>query len=244
MLEHLLTVSSGVPLPSFPDSGPGPTTLAKYDPDNDAGYFGTITETSLFTYAQVEAKAKTPLPGAASNRTNNAWIKAYWKGKIVFMPTKTIRTGTTWADIYRAGFMYGIDGNGRINPATGPVNQLTKITLTDGSNKQFVFKIRAVSGYPDDPAPAAPLQSRTILSEYTCIRERLAPTGNAPVGFAWAALGTISGQTMSPECLADGTKAMMLNNNSNYTMRTMWDITTSSFCNFYPVLELIEVINP
>lgn len=232
--------------PDIPGNGPGPGTLLKYDADNDAGYFGNLSDGSFFTFSQVEAAAKTPLPGTAVNRTvANYWIKAYWKGKVIYMPRYPIRSGTTWADIYRAGMVYGIDGAGSYIPSTGAVNQLTTITLTASDLTKYVYKIRMISTYGVNPLPAALVQSQIAVSEYTLIRERLAPTNNSPAGWGWATIGTISGQTMGYESIAGSpVRGCMVNNNGNYLNRTLWDITTTTFCQFYPVLELVEVIKP
>lgn len=241
-----MLVGSKSPYPDIPGNGPGPGTLLKYDADNDVGYFGTLADSAFFTYSQIEAAAKTPLPGTAVNRTSaNYWIKAYWKGKIIYMPRTVIRSGTSWADIYRAGMIYGIDGPGSYVPTTGAVNQLTTITLTASDMTRYVYKIRAISAYGVNPLPASLLTAQIAVSEYTLIRERLAPSGNAPAGWAWGAIGTISGQTMGYESIAGSPiRGCMVNNNGNYLNRTLWDITTTQFCQFYPVLELIEVIKP
>lgn len=246
MIEQLLIAAPKSNLPVIPDNGPGPQNLMKYDELNDVGYFGTLTEAEFFTYTQVEAVAKTALPGTAANRTaDNFWIKAYWKGKTVYMPRRVIRTGTTWTDIYKAGMVYGIDGDGRYIPPSGAVNQLTKITLTSANQTKFVFKVRMIGSYGIDPLPSILSSTQTALSEYTLIRERLLPANGAPAGWSWVTLGSIMGQTLGWET-NPGTpvRAAMLNNNTNYCYRTLWDISTSSFCSFYPVLELIEIIKP
>jgi hypothetical protein len=236
-------------LPTIPGSGPGPSTLIKYDADTDTGYFGSLGSTAFFSYSDVIAAAKTPLPGVAANQTAaNYWMKLYSKGKVLYMPRNIIRTGTTWADIYRAGMVYGIDGPGIYNPATGPVNQLTKMVLTSADQTKFVFIVRMISGYADNPAPTTGLlQPRIVASEYTQLRERLS-SNNAPAGWTWyptGVIGSIGGLTLAMETVGPTpTQGILLNNNANYLMRTIWDITTNQFCNFYPVLELVEIIAP
>ena len=231
------------PPPTVPDSGPGPTEMVQYDPDTKAGYYGQVPFVDLFTIEEIEAIALTPLPGAATNRTSaNYWFKTYLNGKVIFLPKFTVRTGTTWESIYKAGFVYGVDGPGKSPPASGAVNQMRVLTKTAQDGTVLKFKVRMIQAYGVDPYPASLLPAQTALSEYNLLRERLAPTQGNPV--VWSNQGGIGGQTFGYEKNAAGTQALMLNNNGTYLYRTSWDITTNQFCQFYPVLELIEVIKP
>lgn len=244
MFEHFLSVGFS-PAVVMPDSGPGPQGFKKYDAVNDVGYYGNIPLSDLFTIEAIEAMAVTPLPGAPNNRTSaNRWIKANFKGKVIYMPYNTVRTGTTWADIYRAGFMYGVDGPGRVPPASGPVNQLRTITKTSGNGTVYTFMIRAVRSYATDPYPVSLVTADILSSEFSQTRERFNdPSQGGPANFYWEILGNgLGGQTLGPESSIAGTNALMLNNNSSYLRRDSWDKTTTSFCNFYPVLELVSVV--
>lgn len=243
MLELMMGIGVGSTLPVIPDNGPGPTTMLKYDPNNDAGYFGIVTFADFFTIDAIEVIAATPLPGTATNRTaTNYWFKTYLKGKIIYILKQVVRSGTSWADIYRAGFTYGVDGPGLSPPATGPVNQMRVLTKTAQNGTIFKFKVRMIQAYGIDPYTTPLVPAQTATSEYSLLRERLQPTQNNPV--VWATQGSISGQTFGFEKRNTGTEGLMLNNTTAYLGRTSWDINTTGFCQFYPVLELIEVIKP
>lgn len=230
------------PFPTVADSGPGPSALINYEPEDKAGYFGQVSFDDFFTIEQIEAIALVPLPGSPNNRdATNGWLKMYLNGKVIYLLRKTVRTTITWNDIYNAGFQYGEDGNGRA-PSSTPTNQLRVLSKTMPDGTILKYKVRAIQAYGVDPYPASLIKSQTALSEFALLRERLTPTTGVPI--TWDTLGTISNQTQGVEKNAAGTSSLMLNNSAVYLNRTSFSTTDNRFCNFYPVLELIEVIKP
>jgi hypothetical protein len=244
MFEALLQVNKNN-FPVIPDNGPGPQIMVAYDEVNDLGYFGTLPESDLFTFMEVDNGAKTPLGGTVANRTTaNVWIKAYSKGKVIYMPKLVTRTGTSWTSIYKAGYMYGTDDTGVWQPGGIGVNQLTTLSKTAVDGSILTVKVRAIRTYDDMVYPTSLIPAKQKTQEYFGIRWRLNGTSPDPSAPFWANLGSIGAQTMGPETLADHSRALMMNNNGTYLYATSWDITTTSFCCFYPVLEIVSIVRP
>jgi hypothetical protein len=95
---------------NMPYTGPGPTTLQSGTWER--GYFGLCTAAEVALTQEVR-----DVVGVGTiNNTNDVWAKWILKGKILFVPIRHILTGVSWNQIYSAGCMYGVAGNG---PATG-----------------------------------------------------------------------------------------------------------------------------
>lgn len=242
------------PNPAITDSGPGPKDLLEYDKNNDTGYFGLVEQSDLFSFEDVDAVAKTPLTGTAVNRNaSNKWIKAYYKGKVLFMPISCTREKVLWTDIYKAGLQYGTDDNGKFQPGGVGVNQYAPIIKVTPDGNSNLFKVRAIQGYGGNVLPAAAASfDNTIMadSEYWAIRYRLVGVTTNPGNLTpaprtpWATLGSTQQYPFGVELTANNAQAVMFNDNSDWLRKTMQPIATSTFCSFYPVLELVSVTKP
>lgn len=242
------------PNPTIANSGPGPKELLEYDRNNDTGYFGLVEQADLFNFSDIDAVAKTPLTGTVVNRSvSNKWIKAYYKGKVLFMPITCTRQGVLWTDIYKAGMQYGTDDNGKFQPGGVGVNQYTPITKVTPDGNTNLFKVRAIQGYGGNVLPASTASFDNAImadSEYWAIRYRLIGVTTNPGNLVpaprtpWANLGSTSQYPFGVELNANNTQAVMFNDNNDWLRKTLQPIATSTFCSFYPVLELVSVTAP
>lgn len=157
MLESM-NMSGGAQANFFPNSGPGSKTLVAGDKTH--GYFGVVTTAEMFTAAEVE-NFLSPLSGTTYAPTDLVWHKFVLDNNILFVPNRAFRS-TTWNNIYNAGLMYGVDGNGAYPPATGGVNQLFQVSKRS-AGRTFGFKVRTVKGGLTDPLSAL---SNSDASEY------------------------------------------------------------------------------
>lgn len=137
MLE-LLVAGGGKPF--YPNSGPGPKSLVAGN--EQAGYFGTLTQTQLLTATEIFNLLGLPAVGPTTD-PSLIWCKFFYKGKIVYIPTRPINDGSlqqfSWEDLYQLGLVYGVDGDGNFpSPSSSPVNQRTTFNKTfDGKVAGF-----------------------------------------------------------------------------------------------------------
>lgn len=95
---------------NMPYTGPGPTTLQSGTWER--GFFGMVAAADVALTQEIR-----DVVGAGNiNTTNDLWAKWILRGKILFVPIRHVLTNITWNQIYSAGCMYGVAGNG---PATG-----------------------------------------------------------------------------------------------------------------------------
>lgn len=115
-------------------SGPGPQILA--DGDLEIGYYGTIDDIDFINGASLATfiglTAGTPYVGAGQ------WFKFAYKGKTLFIPVQPLRYTVSWADVYRAGAVYGVDGPGDPGAAGAGVNQQRIITI---NGERFLIRL-------------------------------------------------------------------------------------------------------
>lgn len=103
--------------------GPGPKILLAGD--KQAGYFGTLTQAEFFTASEVYSKAGFTT-GAGRQDSSILWCKFYYRGEIVYIPTRPVTSDSTqvsWQDIYKLGLVYGGPGPGTYPDSSGPVDQ-------------------------------------------------------------------------------------------------------------------------
>jgi hypothetical protein len=94
---------------NMPYTGPGPSTLQSGTWER--GFFGMMQAADVALTQEIYA-----LIGVGNvNATQGEWGKFILKGKILFAPLRHI-LGISWNQLYSAGCMYGVAGNG---PATG-----------------------------------------------------------------------------------------------------------------------------
>lgn len=241
MFELLLSVG-GIKFPDTGYTGPGAQKLIRYDEENDVGYYGLVEQADFFNFDQIEAAGKTVMGGTATNRdTTNKWHKFWFKGKVIYSPQRTVRTVSTWNNLYAAGFMYGVDGNGAFPPAGAEVNQLTPIARTTNGKKNW-FKIRSPrmslvdpTGNPYVVPPAT--DPNVTKSEFSLTAERVIPTtgikepwgtSGMPGSLVWGT-SSITGDTTSAIVGLVNSNAYSLNPASKTSGSRTW----------LPVVELL-----
>lgn len=96
------------------DTGPGPTEL-KYG-NWDAGYFGTVAVSDLFTFQEMNSQLGISL----FQYTPDFYHKFIFKGRILFYPNIRVMV-QTWSSIYLAGLAWGSNAVAYIKP-NGPAD--------------------------------------------------------------------------------------------------------------------------
>lgn len=150
MLEFLLTLSGGGHK-TFPDSGPGPKTIAIGN--ENIGYFGKVTADQMLD--RFELMTLLPIPSAtvlapAGNQVFE-WLKFVFEGKYLFIPALPIYQTLSWNDVYNAGYMYPTNDNG-LYPTTTPTQQRKLLTVFDApDNRQYGYIVRSIKGAMNDP---------------------------------------------------------------------------------------------
>lgn len=134
--------------------GVGPNNLITGNAD--CGYFGDVTQSDLVTPAMIQAMQNAGSTALGLSGLNHVYRKMIYKGKILYVPSLP-QFIDTWANVYRAGFVYGnfdrsklsvapsIDPSWTLNP------QDRRITI---SGDQYI--LRLLRGYSDDPTLSLP----------------------------------------------------------------------------------------
>ena len=102
------------------------------------GYYGfnrdIISGTSLASSIGLTA-------GTAIN-SNEGWLKYSYQGKVCYIAKKPLRYNLSWADVYRAGAVYGTDDNGTFPPATGNRTQNARVTIAGKAYRVMLPRIK------------------------------------------------------------------------------------------------------
>ena len=125
-----------------------------YDSDTDTGFYGEVATANLVTGANLDGDAGLS-SGTAYNSTA-PWLKFYvgpnadcnrnnGVAYVLFVASKPYRYNLSWNNIYDAGCVYGVDGNGPYNSGSN-TNQLTEVTYNE-----YDFKVRLLTGADDEP---------------------------------------------------------------------------------------------
>jgi len=245
MFEALL--GSGVyraNFPTIPDNGPGPTTLIRYDETYKAGLFGDLDNSEFVTPEQIEALSNVTLSGVAANRgTARLWAKYLFNEKVIYVPKRVLRTGTSWNNLYAAGFVYGLDGPGKYpSIPDGPVNQLKEITMVAQDGSTCKFRIRLISVSTIDPNNTLSTDPTIQNSEWSKLIERTWSTNG--IDAKWATYGAPGSSVIGIESRPTYTEyAIVAAGNSNAYFRSYIQKVGTSGA-WLPVLELVEVIRP
>lgn len=139
MLELLLSSGAEISV-DYPDSGPGTKKLRHGD--EQLGYFGEVSQSELFTLADLMDQTSfwTPVP----YRTLT-WVKMFYKDDVIFFPLTPIASSTSWNSLYEAGLVYGDNTNGKY-PTANPTPQ-NKMLFKGRDN----FRIRLFKVSNTDP---------------------------------------------------------------------------------------------
>lgn len=166
------------------DTGPGPADL-KFG-NWDAGYFGTVAVTDLFTHLEINGQIGTTV----SQYTADVYHKFIYKGRILFYPN--IRTTTfPWNTLYSAGVAWGSDAVAYIKP-NGPANTPQGRTVTK-NGRSYILRLPFVADY--SVVGGATLNNDTLANqgEWRNTMERLFnANGQMP---RWGSVTTESAQS-------------------------------------------------
>ena len=124
---------------ALPYTGPGNQNLLAGD--LWTGYYGLLQGGTEFL-RRSEITEALNFEGSQPNTGNEyiRWFKFAWKNKILFIPLGAFSWNDTWADLYNAGLVFGVDGPGDY-PLGTPVNQLREVTF-----KGDTFRVRLMKG--------------------------------------------------------------------------------------------------
>lgn len=145
--------------------GVGPNNLITGNAD--CGYFGDVSQSDLVTPAMVQAMQNPGSPALGVSGLNHVYRKMIYKGKILYVPSMP-QFYDTWANVYRAGFVYGNLDRSKlpIAPSIDPTWTLNpqdrRITI---NGDQYI--IRLLRGYNDDSTLAPPSDINTTTSSPT-----------------------------------------------------------------------------
>jgi hypothetical protein len=136
----------------FPNSGPGTKFLKTGN--EDIGWFGQITGAELFQGWEV-SQALNLTAGLAYNDTNSYWLKFIYKGKFLFIASQPTRRNLSWNDVYSAGGIYGVKGNGAYPMPGNAVDQWRVMMKEEaGVSVPWKFSIRSLNGAAEPFNPA------------------------------------------------------------------------------------------
>lgn len=148
MLEAMLTAKSSGQL-YFPDSGPGSKFLKAGN--EQIGWFGEVSGALMFQGVEVSDFLGLTA-GTVNKEVNNNWLKFIYKGKYLFVCKDGVRANLTWTDIYKAGGIYGMKGNGPYPVSGFPTDQWKIIIKPEpGASTPWKFAVRVLSGTSVDP---------------------------------------------------------------------------------------------
>jgi hypothetical protein len=242
MLEMLV---GGGGKPYYPKSGPGPKSL-QYG-NEQAGYFGTVTQSQLFTPTEIFNQLNIPLLGPSLD-ASMLWGKFYYQGTIVYIPTRPVNTTAqvfSWESLYQMGLVYGTDSDGAYpSPVSAPYNQRTLI-VKKLENKVAGFKVRLPSAGNTDPMTA----TLSAAGEFSVLLSNIIALGVGAGTGKWDSLDTTVFNSTSYELsltslLNSTTSALygrgLTNNPGQYSYSNLSKTGTSTAALWWPVLQYIN----
>lgn len=238
MFEQLLSAGMSNDGKYFPDSGPGPKTLI--NGDKNLGYFGKVSGKELYEFNEFDIEhnvtgTKNTLPAAATFQ----WYKFIRKETIIYVASNPIKLAT-WNNVYNAGYIYGVDGNG-VYPTATPTNQSIQVVREDYTDNRFYYlRVRSLVGHQDEPytnvgttaVAASEMGSNEIDDFFPIIRD---------LTYATSALG-ISNNQLSISNLVQNTNSNNVLQHLTRTITTGVSILKTASTGYWrPVLELIPL---
>lgn len=236
----------------FPDSGPGTKYLKAGNAD--IGWFGLVSSMELFQGWEVSS-ALNFTAGTAVNENNTTWMKFVYKGKYLFIAQQPLRQGVSWNDVYNAGGIYGVKGNGAYPVAGNPRDQWNIMVKPEaGVPIPWKLSVRCLSGAPEafDASVVHNAINTAPDNEFNDLIFRIVQTGPAvPWKGVFEQYPTASLQpgltaTVLKETQAANTTLALSRRTDGYSQI----LSKSSFADRYwrPVLELqdgqLNVFNP
>lgn len=122
------------------ESGPGTTALSAGD--GDAGFFGEVLASELYTGDELATELG--ITFGTSQHSTEPWLKFILDGKIMFVNKKPIRHSISWDDIDRENAVYG-----------------NRTITRDG----YTYKVRLLTGAEADPSSIPRNTSNPIAAE-------------------------------------------------------------------------------
>lgn len=221
----------------FPNSGPGTKTLQFGT--QTLGYFGEVSASELFYGTDIASKFNLAA-GQPYAISGSQWFKFFRNGVVIYICRQPVMQNVAWNDVYNAGLVYGVKGNG-LYPVGAGVEQFNPIVKNDGTRNWYLVP-RLLHGMDTDSGSVD-----TGLSEWNQLLGRLVTGTNTGVAQKWATLaasyvGLVNSTTFNSmvqeSSTADLTKAWSRGNNGDlaYTVATL---KSSQTLQYRPVLELI-----
>lgn len=151
-------VSTNYRIQAVPRLGPGPSEL-KYG-DYNYGYFGTVLSSDFINTVNLRSAVNF----AAGTVTNVApiWHKFVRNGIVYFVPNTCLASSVQWTQIYSAGIMFGITGNGPHRNGATAINQRKTVQIGPDT-----FIVRCMKGYSDDATRIVPVATVTDPVEFS-----------------------------------------------------------------------------
>lgn len=238
MIEQLLQTGKGQATLDW--SGPGVKTL-KFG-NEDLGYFGTVTDDELFTTNEV-----LDFTGLTAGNTITAttyfWFKFILKGRVIYIRSFPMKTTISWADLYKAGLVYGTTDNGTF-PLAPPVKQLKWKIKEEGTQKWFL-KARTMTGMGVDPYTDANNDPERLGSEFDELLGRVC-VGSSPGAGKWekyqlTSLGLVANVfEVTANTNRDSPTAFLVRSYNTITGTNMAKTQAASSSRWRPVLELFD----
>lgn len=153
MYEQLLTSGITKGAKYFPNSGPGTKYLKAGD--ENIGWFGTVTHAELFQGWEVSSALNLTAGTAYNDTAGTYWLKFIYNGKFLFISQQPTRRNLSWNDVYSAGSIYGVRGNGTYPMSGNPVDQWRIMVKEEvGRDIPWKFAVRSLNGAADPFNPA------------------------------------------------------------------------------------------
>jgi hypothetical protein len=141
-------VTTNYRIQAVPRLGPGPSEL-KYG-DYNYGYFGSISSMDFINTANLRAAVNFQAgPGTNASPT---WHKYVRNGVVYFVPNSCLGQSVQWTDMYSAGIMFGITGNGPHRNGATATDQRKTVKIGPDT-----FIVRCMKGYSDDATRIVPV---------------------------------------------------------------------------------------
>lgn len=167
-------------------TGPGPIDLVHGD--TYLGFYGTLPPSELFTAEQLSTKLGIENVGSLIN-TDFVWLKFSYNERTLFIPSKPLRYGMSWLDLYRNGLVYGENAEQNAPDSVAYFDQNRYVERPDFGR----FKLRLPEGRSGDTTTPYDVDTslydpqETHDSEWNDLMYRVAASVNAsdpsePVG--------------------------------------------------------------
>lgn len=240
-------VSTNYRIQAVPRFGPGPSEL-KYG-DYNYGYFGSVPSSDFINTANL--RAAVGFTAGTSPTVAPTWHKYARNGIIYFVPNTCLGASVQWTQIYLAGIMFGITGNGPHRNGAALTNQ--RKTVQIGAD---TYIVRCMKGYSDDATRIVPVATVNEPVEYSnewndfvlplckfvpngqrlvnigtqTVQETLPGPWNGYTGAAIQELSDTGGQPVIRRGSSAETRTGIAQRVCN---------TDAYLCSWYPILELV-----